>query len=117
MKKQLFTMGLILFSAFSALAATDAEKLHCTSAATKAAEQYMRAEEIEFATEYSIVWACKLKSNPNKEEINFGDGHGIVGVVVNIENNQCVVKDIYSGQDDQDSDDTWDAENCLHNVR
>lgn len=78
----------------------------------KAQPEWENAFGSDFA-QTEIIWSCKDKKNPNLEEIQFGDGSSLVGVSLEIVDGRCTVKDVYSGQDDQDWDPELDKELCL----
>ncbi len=107
--KSMIALSLLL-SAQVSLAET---KFQCLNFAEKKAAKHLEVSLTEFREENSLIWSCKLKADPNSEEIQFGDGRGLVGVSMKIVNGKCTVHEIYSGQDDQDGNSDWNKENCL----
>lgn len=87
--------------------------LKCAKFAEKEAAKYSEMSLKEFREEMSVIWSCKHKADPNLEEIQFGDGRGLTGLLIKIVNGKCTMTEIYSGQDDQDGDAAWDEANCL----
>ena len=74
----------------------------CVDFAEKKAAEYAGMSLEDFKNDNSLIFTCKHRANPNLETIQFGDGSGLVGLEIEVVHAECVVKDIYSGQDDQD---------------
>nr|WP_295905550.1 hypothetical protein [uncultured Bdellovibrio sp.] len=104
---------LVLATFMSANFAFASANLKCAKFAEKEAAKYAEMSLQEFKQNMSLIWACKLKQDPSVEEIQFGDGSSLTGVSLKIVNGKCTVTDIYSGQDDQDGDASYDEANCL----
>ncbi len=107
------TLILVLLLIATAQASAEAQ-LKCLEFAEKAAAHYAEIPLPEFREEFGVIWSCKLKADPSTEEIQFGDSGGLIGVRAQIVNGKCVLADeVYSGQNDDDADLDWQAENCL----
>jgi hypothetical protein len=89
--------------------------LVCIDFAEKKAAEFLEMTLEDFRAENGLIFSCKHRRNPKVETIQFGDGSGLVGVELKIVRGNCVVTDIYSGQDDQDLDDVEVQEACLPN--
>jgi hypothetical protein len=110
-KALLFTTMTVLFIQSPAHAT---EKLQCASFAEKEAAKYAQMSLVDFHRELSLIWSCKSKANPNREDIQFGDASGLIGLSAEVVNGKCVLAgEIYSGQNDNDIDPEWDEENCV----
>ena len=101
------------FLSNAVFAATSWESLQCGEVAVSAAMKELEISRTEFDKELSLLWACKSKANPKNEEIQFGDNSGLVGVSLKIENGKCIVKDVYTGQNDGDVESEATAASCL----
>ena len=93
----------IVVGIFFSIQVASAAKLEC----------FDLALTYEFLNANSLIWSCKSRTNPNQEEIQFGDGSGLVGVALELSNGECKVTDVYTGQDDGDGDPEADKLNCL----
>ena len=89
------------------------ESLQCGEVAVTAAMKELEISRAEFDKELSLLWACKSKTNPKKEEIQFGDSSSLVGVSLEIKNGKCLVKDVYAGKNDGDIEDEATVASCL----
>lgn len=104
----------IVVGIFFSIQVASAAKLECFDLAlTTAAKEMEYASTDEFLNANSLIWSCKSRTNPNQEEIQFGDGSGLVGVALELSNGECKVTDVYTGQDDGDGDPEADKLNCL----
>lgn len=108
-----YLMILTFFVSNAVFASTPWQSLTCGEVAVQAAIKELEMTRADFDKEMSLLWACKLKTNLQSEEIQFGDNSGLVGVSLKIENGKCIVKDVYTGQNDQDIEDEATAASCL----
>jgi len=58
----------------------------------------------EFKKQYDVIWSETTSDGTSiVEDIQFGNGSGFIGIVMEQNDNTCVqVGEIYEGQDDQD---------------
>jgi hypothetical protein len=108
-----YILILTFFLSNAVFASTAWKSLQCGEVAVIAAIKELEMTRAEFDNEMSLLWACKSKANPKSEEIQFGDNSGLVSVSLVIENGKCIVKGVYTGQNDQDEDEESTAANCL----
>jgi hypothetical protein len=104
---------ILAVSAISILALTANAKVKCVNYAEKKAAEYLNMSLCEFRQDSSLLFTCKSKANPNMETIQFGDGRGFIGVELEVIKGKCIVKEIYTGQDDQDFSEEDFQESCL----
>lgn len=85
--------------------------LTCGAVAQAAAARYHGIPLKKYQSQTAVIWSCKYKADPSQEEIQFSDGRWMTGVSLSVIDGQCVVKEIYDGQDDQDP--YHESDSCL----
>ena len=94
--------ALIFSLLFGSQALADAFK--CIDVAERAAARYDRISLREFRNLVQFKYLCRPKTAPSTERIYFGDGSAFTAVWLIAIDDECIVTDIFVGQDDQDFD-------------